>query len=69
MLDLNYGVVEIAGRWTIIGQGLRFGSFATAAEAEAIARKLAEQAAGLPVQLHVQDAWGELVRTSPPGQA
>jgi hypothetical protein len=69
MLDLNYGVVEIAGRWTIIGQGLRFGSFDTAAEAESVARRLAEQAAGLPVQLHVQDAWGELIRTAPPAQA
>ncbi len=69
MLDLNYGVVEIAGRWTIIGQGLRFGSFATAAEAEAVARKMAEQAAGLPVQLHVQDAWGELIKTAPPNHA
>jgi hypothetical protein len=65
MLDLNYGVVEIAGRWTVISQGLRFGSFETAAEAEAIARNLADQAAGLPVGLHIQDSTGELRRAQP----
>ena len=62
MLDLNYGVVAIAGRWTIIGDGLRFGSFATADEAKAAAQRLAEQAVELPVTLHVQDRFGQLHR-------
>lgn len=62
MLDLNYGVVEIQGRWSIIGRGLRFGAFATSEEAQAAARRLADQAVGLPVHLHVQDQTGQLQR-------
>ena len=65
MLDLNYGVVQIEGRWTIIGRGLRFGAWATAAEAQAAARRLADQAAGLPVSLHLQDPSGQLHRPQP----
>ena len=63
MLDLNYGVVEIQGRWAIIGQGLRFGAFATSEEAQAAARRLADQAVGLPVHLYVQDNTGQLQRS------
>ena len=52
---MHYGVVSIDGRWTIISEGLRLGSYDTAAEAEQIARHIADRAAGLPVQLHLQN--------------
>jgi hypothetical protein len=63
MLDLNYGVVEIQGRWTIIGEGLRFGSFDTAEQAQDIARRFASLVVELPVRLHIQDSFGQLHRT------
>ncbi len=62
MIEVHYGVVCIGGRWTIISEGLRFGSYDTAAEAEQIARHIANQAAGLPVQLHLQNDAGEVHR-------
>lgn len=62
MIEVHYGIVRIEGRWSIIGEGLRFGSFQTRAEAETVARRMADQAAGLPVQLHLQDDAGELRR-------
>jgi hypothetical protein len=61
MIEVHYGVVQIGGRWTIISEGLRFGSYATAAEAEYTARNMAKLA-GLPVQLHLQDEAGQLRR-------
>ncbi len=62
MFSVQYGVVRIDGRWTIISEGLRFGAYDTSAEAEQVARLMADQAAGAPVQLHLQDEAGELRR-------
>ena len=62
MLSVQYGVVRIDGRWTIISEGLRFGAYATSAEAEHVARLMADQAPGLPVDLHIQNEAGELHR-------
>jgi hypothetical protein len=62
MINVQYGVVRIDGRWTIISEGLRFGSYDTGAEAEQVARLMADQAAGVPVLLHLQDETGELHR-------
>jgi hypothetical protein len=59
-MEVHYGVVQQNGAWTIIGDGLRFGSYRTRRVAEGAARRLAGQSAGLPVQLHVQDETGEL---------
>ena len=60
MADINYGVVQQNGVWTIIGRSLKFGSYKTRRGAEQAARRLAAKSAGLPVQLHVQDEGGEL---------
>ena len=62
MIEVHYGVVQIDGRWTVIGEGLRLGSYDTPAEAEEVASRMAAQAAGLPVQLHLQNEAGELRR-------
>ena len=62
MLEIHYGVVQIEGEWFIIGEGLRTGPYPSQDEAEQVARGLAEEAAGLEVQLHVQDISGELRR-------
>jgi hypothetical protein len=59
-METHYGVVQQNGVWTIIGHGLRFGSYRTRAGAETAARRLAVKSA-LPVQLHVQDETGELL--------
>jgi hypothetical protein len=59
-MQTHYGVVQQNGVWTIIGNGLRFGSYRTRASAETAARRLAVKSA-LPVQLHVQDETGELL--------
>jgi hypothetical protein len=61
MIEVQYGVVQIDGHWTVISQGLRFGAYDTAAEAEEVARRMAEQA-GMPVDIHLQDETGELHR-------
>ena len=61
MMSVQYGVVRIDGRWTVISQGLRYGSYETGAEAEQVARLMADQAA-LPVELHLQNEAGELRR-------
>ncbi|MDB5460718.1 MAG: hypothetical protein JWO72_2459 [Caulobacteraceae bacterium] len=61
MADVHYGVVEQDGVWIIIGDGLRFGSFADKDRAERAARNLADISSGLTVQLHVQDETGELL--------
>ena len=59
-MEVNYGVVQQNGVWTIIGDGLRFGSYKTRQRAEIAARRLAGKSSGLPVHLHVQDETGEL---------
>jgi len=60
MPDMHYGVVLIEGRWTIIGDGLHYGSYVHRHHAERAARRLAEHSAGLSVQLHVQEDDGRL---------
>ena len=59
-MQTHYGVVHQNGVWTIIGRGLRFGSYSTRTSAKNAARRLAVKSA-LPVQLHVQDETGELL--------
>lgn len=63
MTTVHYGVVQLDGAWTIIGKGLRFGSYRTRAAAERAARRLASKSAGLDVQLHLQDSSGRLRAT------
>ncbi len=60
MTEVQYGVVQQNGAWTIIGDGLRFGAYKNRASAERAARRLAQQSSGLPVTLHVQDESGQL---------
>jgi uncharacterized protein (DUF1810 family) len=60
MSEIHYGVVMIDGQWMVISQGLRSGPYPSEADAEAIARRMADQAAGLEVQLHLQDETGNL---------
>jgi Uncharacterized protein conserved in bacteria (DUF2188) len=60
MAGIHYGVVMIDGEWMVISQGLRSGPYPSEADAEAIARRMADQAAGLKVQLHLQDETGQL---------
>ncbi len=62
MIKVQYGVVRIDGRWTVISEGLRFGSYDTSAEAEQVARLMADQAPVTPVQIHLQNEAGELHR-------
>jgi hypothetical protein len=64
MIEINYGVVQIDGGWMVISVGLRVGPYSTEAEAEEVARRMADQAAGLEVQLHLQDELGELRQES-----
>ena len=60
MTEVDYGVVQRNGAWSIIGKGLSFGSYKSRSSAELAARRLAGQSSGLPVRLHVQDESGEL---------
>ena len=60
MIEINYGVVQIDGGWMVISAGLRIGPYSTEGEAEEVVRRMADQAAGLQVQLHLQDELGEL---------
>ncbi len=61
MAELHYGVVQQGGRWIIIGKNLRFGAFMRRSTAVRAARRLADQAAGLPVTLHIQDETGRML--------
>ena len=61
MSVVHYGVVQQNGRWTIIGDNLRFGSYAHRSNAIRAARRLAAKSGGLPVQLHMQDETGALL--------
>ena len=61
MSDIHYGVVQQNGRWTIIGDHLRFGAYAHRSSAVRAARRLAATSGGLPVRLHMQDETGELL--------
>jgi hypothetical protein len=60
MVEVNYGVVQRNGAWSIIGRGLAFGAYKSRASAERAVRRLAQHSSGLPVKLHVQDESGEL---------
>ena len=62
MIEVHYGVVRIDGKWTVISEGLRLGGYDTPGQAEEVARRMADQAADLPVQLHLQDERGEMHR-------
>ena len=63
MIEIHYGVVQIGGQWMVISEGLRSGPYATAAEADEVARRMADQASGLAGSAVVQtDGTGE---TSP----
>jgi hypothetical protein len=61
MPEIHYGVVRQEGLWRIIGDHLRFGSYRQQSSAVAAARRLAENSAAGPVQLHVQQETGELL--------
>jgi hypothetical protein len=60
MIEVHYGVVRFNQVWSIISEGLRLGAYATQAEAEEVVRRMAAQAADLPVTLHLQDETGRL---------
>ena len=60
MSDVHYGVIQQNGRWIIVGDNLRFGSYARRSSAVRAARRLAQISSGLPVHLHVQDEDGKL---------
>jgi len=60
MPGIHYGVVLIENEWMIISEGLRSGPYPSEADAENTARRMADQAAGLEVQLHIQDKTGRL---------
>jgi Arc/MetJ-type ribon-helix-helix transcriptional regulator len=62
MAELHYGVVQQNGRWIIIGQNLRYGAYKHRSSAVRAARRLAEQALGRPVTLHIQDEAGSMLR-------
>ena len=62
MIEINYGVVQIEGGWMVISDGLRLGPYLTELEAEEVARRMADQAAGLEVHFHLQDEEGLLHR-------
>jgi len=57
MTEVHYGVVRIGDHWSIVGDNLRFGHYATRFEASDAALRLAEQSSGMgvPVRLHVQE--------------
>ena len=59
-MEIHYGVVQIDGHWMVISEGLRSGPYESREIAEQTARRMAAQAAGLDVQLHVQAEFGEL---------
>jgi hypothetical protein len=69
MIEVHYGVVRIADRWMVIGHGLRLGPYDSKADAERMARRLADQAAGLPVRLHLQGEDGELHQEEQEGES
>jgi hypothetical protein len=68
MIEIHYGVVQIDGEWLVISEGLRSGPYSSEAEAEKVARRMAAQAAGLDVQLHLQNEAGELRREQQGGE-
>jgi len=57
MTEVHYGVVRVGDHWSIVGEHLRFGHYATQRQATAAVSRLAEQSTGvgMPVLLAVQD--------------
>lgn len=55
-------VIRFADRWSLLGQGGRWGRFASSQEAEQAGRRIRamELAAGRECLLLVQNAWGQL---------
>ncbi|PHY13763.1 hypothetical protein CSW58_03635 [Caulobacter sp. B11] len=64
MTEVHYGVVRVGEVWSIIGDHLRVGRYPTRDLAQAAAVRLAQQASGvgLPVHMHFQDDSGELLK-------
>ncbi|MDG2523119.1 hypothetical protein P7B02_16430 [Caulobacter segnis] len=64
MTEIHYGVVRVAGRWRLIGQGLNLDSYDSRKAATRAALRLTSFATGLgvPVDLHMQDENGGLRR-------
>jgi hypothetical protein len=64
MTEIHYGVVRVAGRWRLIGQGLTLDGYETRKAATRAALRLTSFATGLgvPVDLHMQDENGGLRR-------
>jgi hypothetical protein len=60
MTGIAYGVVRLGDRWSIIAPHIRFGDFEDRQSAVAAAERLARQAGGVDVDLHVQDQFGRL---------
>jgi len=69
MIEVTYGVIQIDGDWVVISDGLRVGPYKSRSEAEGVARRMADKACGLDVQLHLQDEIGELHSERHVGQA
>ena len=57
MTEVHYGVVRVGNYWSIVGEHLRFGHYATQRQASDAASRLAEQSTGvgLPVLICIQD--------------
>ena len=60
MAEVHYGVVQQGGRWRIVGENLRFGSYVRQSAAVNAARRLAERSLPTGI-LHIQDETGELL--------
>jgi hypothetical protein len=60
MAEVHYGVVQQDGRWRILGENLRFGSYARQSAAVKAARRLAERSVPTGI-LHIQDETGQLL--------
>lgn len=57
MTEVHYGVVRVGDHWSIVGDHLRFGHYATQRQAAHAVSRLAEQSTGvgMAVLLAVQD--------------
>ena len=64
MTEIHYGVVQVAGRWRLIGEGLTLDGYESRKAATRAALRLTSFATGLgvPVDLHLQDENGGLRR-------
>lgn len=62
MLLTSLGVVRLADGWTIVSSGRKWGRFAYKVDAEEAALRLAQRIGkdGEPVEIVVQERWGEL---------